>query len=60
NFIECFRPCDPTLTDIDGVFACGGSMAPKDIVDTIAEASAAAMKASNYLASLKAQNETDN
>jgi heterodisulfide reductase subunit A len=32
-----------------GVFAAGAATGPKDIVDSIVEASAAAMEASNYL-----------
>jgi len=39
----------PTLTDLEGVFASGTAVGPKDIVDTIAEAGAAAMEASKYL-----------
>jgi len=39
----------PTLTDLEGVFAAGTAMGPKDIVDTITEAGAAAMEAANYL-----------
>ena len=39
----------PTLTDMEGVFVAGVAAGPKDIVDTIAEAGAAAMEASNYL-----------
>jgi heterodisulfide reductase subunit A len=35
---------------MEGVFACGAALGPKDIVDTIAEAGAAAMEASRYLA----------
>lgn len=53
NFIHCSFPTNPTLTNQEGVFSCGGAMAPKDIVDTILEASATAMKTSNYLKSLK-------
>jgi len=34
---------------MEGVFAAGTAVGPKDIVDTIAEASAAAMKAAIYL-----------
>jgi heterodisulfide reductase subunit A len=41
------------LTDIEGVFVAGVAAGPKDIVDTIAEAGAAAMEASNYLNKLK-------
>ena len=39
----------PTLTTLEGVFVAGVAAGPKDIVDTIAEAGAAAMEASNYL-----------
>jgi len=39
----------PTLTDMEGVFAAGVAAGPKDIVDTITEAGAAAMEASKYL-----------
>jgi heterodisulfide reductase subunit A len=40
---------DPTATSIDGIYFSGTAGGPKDIVDTIAEAGAAAMKASNYI-----------
>ncbi len=40
----------PTLTDLDGVFVAGAAAGPKDIVDSIVEAGAAAMEASRYLA----------
>lgn len=40
----------PTLTDMEGVFTCGAAAGPKDIVDSIAEAGAAAMGAAKYLA----------
>jgi heterodisulfide reductase subunit A len=39
----------PTLTSMEGVFAAGVAAGPKDIVDTIAEAGAAAMEATKYL-----------
>jgi len=42
----------PTLTDMEGVFVAGTAAGPKDIVDTIVEAGAAAMEASNYLTKL--------
>ncbi|MHA1215024.1 MAG: FAD-dependent oxidoreductase [Candidatus Hodarchaeales archaeon] len=42
---------DPVKTSIEGVFGAGTAMGPKDIVDTIIEGSAAAMRASNYLKS---------
>ena len=40
----------PTLTDLEGVFVAGAAAGPKDIVDSIVEAGAAAMEASRYLA----------
>ncbi len=40
---------DPTLTHTDGLFVAGVASGPKDIVDTIAEAGSAAMKASNIM-----------
>jgi heterodisulfide reductase subunit A len=43
----------PTLTTLEGVFAAGTATGPKDIVDTIAEAGAAAMDAANYLRSIE-------
>jgi len=49
-FIRCTMPkTAPTLTTLEGVFVAGVAAGPKDIVDTIAEAGAAAMEASNYL-----------
>ncbi len=39
----------PTLTEMPGVFVAGAAAGPKDIVDSIAEAGAAAMEASKYL-----------
>jgi heterodisulfide reductase subunit A len=50
NFIQCTMPqIQPTVTAMEGVFAAGVATGPKDIVDTIAEAGAAAIEASNYL-----------
>ncbi len=50
GFISSPKPkTDPTVTTLDGVFAAGAATGPKDIVDSIAEASAAAMKAAVYL-----------
>ncbi len=50
GFIKTILPkIAPTLTDTDGVFVAGAASAPKDIVDSIVEAGAAAMEASNYL-----------
>lgn len=42
----------PALTKMEGVFIAGVASGPKDIVDTIIEAGAAAMEASNYLKGL--------
>ncbi|MFP5207085.1 MAG: FAD-dependent oxidoreductase [Acidobacteriota bacterium] len=39
----------PTITTAPGIFVAGTAAGPKDIVDTIAEAGAAAMQASEYL-----------
>lgn len=41
---------DPVLTSIEGVFVAGVAEGPKDIPDSVAQASAAAMKASIILA----------
>lgn len=51
KFIKTIKPkTAPTLTDLEGVFVAGAAAGPKDIVDSIAEAGAAAMEASRYLA----------
>jgi len=53
-FIKTVMPkISPALTDMEGVFVAGVAAGPKDIVDTIVEAGAAAMEASNYLFQLK-------
>ena len=50
GFIRTRQPkISPTLTEMEGVFVAGAASGPKDIVDTIAEAGAAAMEAANYL-----------
>ncbi len=50
KFIKTVKPkTAPTLTDLEGVFVAGAAAGPKDIVDSIAEAGAAAMEASRYL-----------
>ena len=55
GFISSPQPkTDPTLTTVEGVFAAGTAVGPKDIVDSIAEASAAAMKAAVYLGAPRA------
>jgi len=51
HFIKTVQPkLAPTLTDVDGVLVAGAAAGPKDIVDSIVEAGAAAMEASRYLA----------
>lgn len=53
GFIQATMPkIAPTVTTLEGVFAAGVAAGPKDIVDTITEAGAAAMEASNYIKSL--------
>jgi heterodisulfide reductase subunit A2 len=50
GFIKTVSPkIAPTLTDMEGVFVAGVAAGPKDIVDSIAEAGAAAMEAAKYL-----------
>ena len=54
RFVKTIRPkLSPTLTDMDGVFVAGAAAGPKDIVDTITEAGAAAIEAAKYLTSLQ-------
>jgi heterodisulfide reductase subunit A len=54
GFIKQMQPkIAPTLTGMDGVFVAGVAAGPKDIVDTIAEAGAAATEASKYMAALE-------
>jgi heterodisulfide reductase subunit A2 len=56
GFIQGTMPkIAPTVTTLEGVFAAGVAAGPKDIVDTISEAGAAAMEASNYITSLSKQ-----
>jgi len=53
GFIQSVQPkIAPSLTDMEGVFVAGAAAGPKDIVDAIVDAGAAAMEASKYLASL--------
>jgi len=53
RFIQTVQPkIAPTLTDMDGVFVAGAAAGPKDIVDTITEAGAAAMEATKYMAAM--------
>jgi len=52
-FIKTIMPkVAPALTTTEGIFVAGVAAGPKDIVDTIAEAGAAAMEVSNYLIQL--------
>ncbi|QLA14832.1 CoB--CoM heterodisulfide reductase iron-sulfur subunit A family protein [Desulfolutivibrio sulfoxidireducens] len=55
GFIRSVRPkIAPPVTSLDGVFVAGVAAGPKDIVDTITEAGAAAMEAAKYLTALPA------
>ena len=50
RFIQTVQPSiGPTLTSREGIFVAGAASGPKDIVDSISEAGAAAMEASNYI-----------
>jgi heterodisulfide reductase subunit A len=40
---------DPVVTNVEGIYFAGAAGAPKDIVDTIGEAGAAAMRAAIYI-----------
>ena len=54
RFIQTIRPkIAPTLTDMGGVFVAGAAAGPKDIVDTITEAGAAAMEAAKYMVAME-------
>jgi heterodisulfide reductase subunit A len=54
RFIRTLHPkISPTLTDMEGVFVAGVAAGPKDIVDTITEAGAAAMEAAKYMVNAK-------
>ena len=50
GFVSSADPAlDVTATDVPGLFAAGTALAPKDIVDTVAEASAVAIRVAQYL-----------
>jgi heterodisulfide reductase subunit A2 len=50
GFIESPSPIEgPARTSVEGIFAAGTALGPKDIVDTIVEASAAAMEITTFL-----------
>jgi heterodisulfide reductase subunit A len=53
-FLERHPELAPVETSVEGVFLAGTLQGPKDIVDTVAQASAAAAKASTFLAHEKA------
>ena len=54
HFLKTIQPkLAPTLTDMEGVFTAGAAAGPKDIVDSITEAGAAAMEASKYMAAME-------
>ncbi len=48
-FVSPNPKIDPVTTSLDGVFTAGVAESPKDIPDSVAQASAAAMKASIIL-----------
>jgi heterodisulfide reductase subunit A len=57
GFMQCREPqLSPSLTDENGIFVAGVAAGPKDIPDSIIEASAAAMEASIYLQSQRKNN----
>ncbi len=50
GFVDVPHPKEePAVTSVDGIFVAGTSAGPKDIVDTVVEAGAAAAAASVYL-----------
>jgi heterodisulfide reductase subunit A len=54
GFIKTVKPkIAPSLTEMEGVYVAGAAAGPKDIVDSIAEAGAAAMEAAKYLTATK-------
>jgi heterodisulfide reductase subunit A len=50
GFVRSADPAlDVTATDVPGLFAAGTALSPKDIVDTVAEASAVAARVEAYV-----------
>ena len=49
GFVATPDPVSPCATNVPGIFVAGAAAGPKDIVDSIAEAGAAAMEAGRYL-----------
>jgi heterodisulfide reductase subunit A-like polyferredoxin len=49
NELGYFKEKDPLLTpldtDVDGIYLCGGATGPIDIAESVAQATAAAMRA---------------
>jgi heterodisulfide reductase subunit A len=54
GFVSCPDPLAPTRSSGEGVFVAGCAAGPKDIVDSIVEAGAAASEAASYLAGTRA------
>jgi heterodisulfide reductase subunit A len=52
-FLPQDRCGDPLSSNREGIFLCGCATGPKDITDSIAEASGAAIRASQYLSDYK-------
>jgi heterodisulfide reductase subunit A len=50
GFVSVPDPTEPTRTSVEGIFTAGMASSPKDIVDAIIEAGAAAMSAGRYIA----------
>jgi heterodisulfide reductase subunit A len=59
GFVATPMLTSPTVTTANGIFVAGVAAGPKDIVDTIAEAGAAAMQVSQYLYQKRSANVTD-
>lgn len=59
GFVATPMLTSPTVTTAPGIFVAGVAAGPKDIVDTIAEAGAAAMQVSQYLYQMRAANVTE-
>ncbi len=59
GFVATPMLTSPTVTTAQGIFVAGVAAGPKDIVDTIAEAGAAAMQVSQYLYQKRSANVTE-
>jgi heterodisulfide reductase subunit A len=49
GFVATTSLISPTATSVPGIFVAGAAAGPKDIVDTITEAGAAAMQVTQWL-----------